>query len=79
MAFAITPTRTFTSTQLESYRQVGDPPADAVITSVVTEAGREGVGQLMRWLADTTNFDTTGQPEAIQQFFVDFAHLPTWA
>jgi hypothetical protein len=33
----------------------------------------------MRWLANNTDFDTSSQPEAVQQFFVDFAHLPAWA
>ncbi|MBO0948782.1 oxygenase MpaB family protein [Fibrella forsythiae] len=79
MAFAITPTRTFTSAQLDSYRQIGDPPADDVISSVVLGGGREGVGKLMKWLADTTDFDTSCQPQVVQQFFVDFAHLPAWA
>ncbi|HEX9957876.1 MAG TPA: DUF2236 domain-containing protein, partial [Fibrella sp.] len=77
MAIAITPTRTFINAQLEQYRQVGDPPADAVIDTVVAEGGREGVGTLMRWLATNTDVDTTGQPAVVQQFFVDFAHLPT--
>ncbi|MEZ0486827.1 oxygenase MpaB family protein [Fibrella aquatica] len=79
MATPITPTRTFTSAQLEAYRQVGDPPADAVVANVVADGGREGVGTLMRWLANNTDFDTSTQPEAVQQFFTDFAHLPIWA
>ncbi len=79
MATLITPTRVFTSAQFDEYRRVGDPPADAVIAAVVAEGGREGVGTLMRWLANTTDFDTSSQPEVVQQFFVDFAHLPAWA
>jgi len=79
MANAITPTRTFTSTQLDAYRQIGDPPADAVIATVVAQGGREGVAMLMHWLADNSNYDTSSQPEAVQQFFSDFSHLPTWA
>ncbi len=79
MAIAITPTRTFTNAQLEQSRQVGDPPADAVIASVVADGGREGVGTLMRWLANNTDFDTTAQPAVVRQFFADFAQLPEWA
>lgn len=79
MAFAITPTRIFTSAQLDQYRQVGDPPADAAIGKVVADGGREGVSALMRWLASNTDFDSSNQPEIIQQFFADFAHLPAWA
>ncbi|XWW44378.1 DUF2236 domain-containing protein [Fibrella sp. USSR17] len=79
MANAVIPTRTFTSTQLDQYRQVGDPPADAVIATIVAEGGREGVATLMRWLADNTTFDTSSQPEAVQQFFSTFSHLPPWA
>ena len=79
MAIPITPTRAFTSTQLNAYRQVGDPPADAVIATVVAEGGREGVAALMRWLASNTDFDTSNQSEVIQQFFIDFANPPAWA
>lgn len=79
MAIAVTPTRTFTDTQLAQARLVGDPPADAVIAAVVAESGREGVATLMRWLASNTDFDSTSQPGVVQQFFTDFAHLPAWA
>ena len=79
MAPQITPTRAFTSAQLAAYRQVGDPPADAVIATVVAEGGREGIAALMRWLANNTDFEISNQPEVVQQFFADFANLPAWA
>ncbi|MEZ0607927.1 oxygenase MpaB family protein [Fibrella sp. WM1] len=76
---AIKPTRVFTDAQLANARLQGDPPADAVLAAVAAQGHHAAVGQLMRWLGDTTSFDTTGQPEAVRQFFVDHAHLPTWA
>lgn len=79
MALAVTPTRSFTDTQLAQARLIGDPPADAIIAAVVAEQGRDGVAALMRWLASNTDLDTSGQPAVVQQFFVDFAHLPAWA
>ena len=79
MATLIKPTRTFTNAQLAAARLVGDPPADAIIAAVVANGGREGMGALMQWLASNTDFDTSRQPAVIQQFFADFAHLPTWA
>ncbi|WP_375446286.1 oxygenase MpaB family protein [uncultured Fibrella sp.] len=79
MALAVTPTRSFTDTQLAQARLVGDPPADAVIAAVVAQQGRDGVAALMRWLASNTDFDTSGQPTLVQQFFTDYAHLPAWA
>ncbi|AQG82279.1 oxygenase MpaB family protein [Spirosoma montaniterrae] len=79
MPTLIKPTRTFTDKLLDHYRQQGDPPADAVITAVAEQTGREGVGALMRWLGDTGNFSTDEQPEPIQRFFIEHAHLPEWA
>lgn len=79
MATTIIPARSFSNPQLDAARQQGDPPADAVITAVAAESGREGIGALMRWLADTATFDPAGQPAAVQQFFTDYAHLPDWA
>ncbi len=72
-------TRAFSDEFLDGYRQLGDPPADAVIETLVAEGGREGVGAFMRWLADAQAFDITGQHPAVQQFFADYSTMPTWA
>ncbi len=79
MATLIKPTRTFTDAQLAQARLVGDPPADALIATVVAQTGREGMGALMTWLANNTDFDTNAQPIEVQQFFAEYARLPTWA
>ncbi|MEZ0541491.1 oxygenase MpaB family protein [Fibrella arboris] len=79
MASTVISTRSFTSAQLDQYRQLGDLPADTVIAAVVARDGREAVGTLMRWLGNNLDFDTSTQPEAVRQFFTDFAHLPAWA
>ncbi len=57
---------------------MGDPPADAAMAQVAAD-GREAVGVLMKWLADNQDFSLENQPEAIQQFFAEQAHLPAWA
>lgn len=79
MLTRVKPTRSFPDELLSRYRQQGDPPADAAIATVADTAGREGIGKLMQWLADTSNFSTAQQPEPIQQFFANYARLPDWA
>ena len=72
-------TRSFPDELLAQYRQQGDAPADAVIAAVAGSAGREGISTLMQWLADTHDFSTAQQPEAIRQFFTTYTKLPDWA
>ncbi len=79
MPTLIKPSRTFSDELLTRYRQQGDPPADAVLAAVADAGGREGVSQLMRWLADTGNVSTEQLPEAVGQFFAQHASLPAWA
>lgn len=75
----IKPTRAFTAEWLERYRQIGDPPADAVVSEVVAQGGREGVSQLMRWLGNTSQLAPTDQLPVVQQFFADHCTMPVWA
>ena len=79
MPVSVKPTRLFSDTLLASFRQQGDAPADAVITAVVAANGPAGLRVLMRWLADTADFQTTEQHPAVQDFFVQYASLPAWA
>lgn len=79
MPTPIKPSRTFSDELLTHYRQQGDPPADVVIAAVADAGGREGVGQLMRWLADTTDVTVDQQPEAVRTFVTEYAELPVWA
>lgn len=72
-------TRAFTDDFLEPYRHMGDPPADAVIDAIVAEGGREGLGQLMRWLADNKSIEVAHQHPAVQAFFTNYRELPAWA
>jgi len=46
----VKPTRVFTSTQLQAWRQECDPPADTVIAAVYQDRGMGGLGQLMAFL-----------------------------
>lgn len=71
--------RFFSDELLERYRQQGDVSADAVITSVTEAGGSTGLRSLMRWLADPNDISTVEQPQAVQDFFVEYARLPTWA
>jgi len=71
--------RVFSDELLDRYRLMGDPPADAVIETLVAEGGREGLGAFMRWLADAQAFDISSQHPAVQTFFVDNRELPAWA
>jgi hypothetical protein len=79
MPTAVKPTRAFTNSQLAAARLVGDTPADSVMETVVAEGGREGLGTLMRWLADTGTYRPDSQPAVVQAFFDQNAHLPAWA
>jgi hypothetical protein len=78
-ASRIKSTRAFSDEFLEPYRQLGDPSADAVIAAVVDEGGREGLSNLMRWLANSHDFETEKQSASIQAFFVNHSSLPSWA
>ena len=79
MPVLIKPNRSFSDALLESYRQQGDAPADAVISAVIAADGPTGLRLLMRWLADTAEFKTNEQHPAVQDFFVQHASLPAWA
>jgi hypothetical protein len=78
MLTRIKPTRLFSDPLLDHYRQQGDAPADAVIAAVVDAGGSAELRSLMLWLADTTDFSTDNQPLAVQNFFAEYAHLPSW-
>jgi hypothetical protein len=75
----IQPTRLFSDSLLTAYRQQGDASADTVITSIVAGGGPAALRSLMQWLGDTESFSPVGQPEAVTEFWRDFAHLPDWA
>ncbi|MVM35409.1 DUF2236 domain-containing protein [Spirosoma sp. HMF4905] len=79
MPVLIKPTRLFSDTLLQHYRQQGNPPADAVIAAVVDANGPAGLRSLMQWLADTADFSTKEQHRTVQTFFIDHANLPAWA
>ncbi|MFD1141839.1 oxygenase MpaB family protein [Larkinella insperata] len=79
MLKTVNSSRTFSDELLDRYRQQGDPPADAVIEAVAHHHGREGVGELMRWLANTAELDGSEQHPAVQEFLRAYAPLPEWA
>ncbi len=84
MATAIKLTRTFSNDLMTRFRQQGDPAADAVIAAVAASPVADArpsavVGMLMRWLGDTSDFDTTNQPSEVQAFFATNSQLPNWA
>ncbi|GAA4447857.1 oxygenase MpaB family protein [Nibrella saemangeumensis] len=79
MPTIIKPTRTFTDELLRHYRLQGDAPADAAITAVVDQHGKDELRNLMRWLADPQDLSLDRQPEPVQQFIREFAYLPAWA
>lgn len=79
MTTLIKPSRVFSDERLQEYRQQGDAPADAVISTVVELEGTTGLRSLMRWLTEPNDGSTVGQPQAVQDFFVQYAHLPAWA
>ncbi|GAB3719785.1 hypothetical protein GCM10027592_63400 [Spirosoma flavus] len=79
MVLTVKPSRSFSDELLTQYRQQGDAPADVVIASVIETAGPTGLHALMRWLADADNVTTIDQPTVVQQFFEQYAQLPTWA
>lgn len=79
MLTRVKPTRSFPDELLTRYRQQGDAPADAVVAAIAETTGREGIGTLMQWLADTGNVSLAEQPQVVQHFFAAYAKLPTWA
>ena len=79
MQTRIKPTRLFTDERLQQYRQQGDPPADAVITTVTEIGGATGLRALMHWLADPTDASMTEQHPVVQTFFAQYGQLPDWA
>ncbi|AKD56441.1 oxygenase MpaB family protein [Spirosoma radiotolerans] len=79
MPTLIKPSRSFTDTLLDQYRQQGDPVADAVIAAVVEADAAPGLRALMHWLADTSDFSLTTQHPAVQAFFAEYARMPDWA
>ncbi|GAB3950118.1 oxygenase MpaB family protein [Spirosoma harenae] len=79
MPTLIKSTRPFSDELLEGHRQQGDAPADAVIASVVEGGGSIGLRSLMKWLTDTSDFAVSEQHPSVQEFFTEYAHLPSWA
>ncbi|GAB3991871.1 hypothetical protein GCM10028807_23260 [Spirosoma daeguense] len=79
MVVHVKPSRLFSDEMLTVYRQQGDAPADAVITSIVDAEGAAGLPKLMRWLADTENVSTTDQLPTVRHFFEQYSQLPDWA
>ncbi|ADB39289.1 oxygenase MpaB family protein [Spirosoma linguale] len=79
MLTAIKPSRPFSNTLLDTFRQQGDAPADSAIAAVVDASGPAGLRSLMPWLADTRDFSTDNQHPAIQTFFAEYGALPAWA
>ncbi len=76
---AIVSSRVFDDAFLTSYRQKGDPAADAVIEQLAAEQGRKGLVDLMSFLADSGRLALDGFPLFIQDFFRDNAQLPSFA
>ncbi len=79
MQTLIKPSRVFTDTLLDRYRQQGDPVADAVISAVVDAEAATGLRSLMQWLGNTSDFSTTDQHPAVRNFFITYSNLPVWA
>lgn len=59
-------------------RQQTDSATDAVIEEIANEKGRGGVADLMRWLANTKDWNIADQSEVLQQFWLANQSLPTW-
>lgn len=79
MLKTVNSSRTFSDETLNRYRQQGDALADAVITAVAAQGGRESVGLLMRWLGNTADWNDSGQHPAVQEFMRTQTQLPDWA
>lgn len=71
-------TRVFNDAMLNSYRQMGDPAADATVAAVASDGGHAALGGLMRYLADSQNLSVAEQPTAVQVFFEQNNRLPAW-
>lgn len=71
-------TRIFNNDLLASYRQMGDPAADAVVEALALQGGRAALGGFMRYLADNQTLHTVGQEPIVQAFFEQNSHFPAW-
>ncbi|GAB3928175.1 oxygenase MpaB family protein [Larkinella terrae] len=79
MLKTVNSSRTFSDEMLNRFRKLGDSAADAVISSVAAQGGREKVGMLMRWLGNTAEWDDRTQHPAVQAFMHSRTQLPDWA
>ncbi len=79
MLTAVKPARQFSNVLLDTYRQQGDVPADAVIAAVIATGGPTALRTLMKWLGEANNTEINDQPAAVQAFFATHTSLPTWA
>ncbi len=70
--------RSYPNAMLETFRQVGDPAADAVIASVAAEGGHAAVGPLMKFLTDYEDFGFNKQPNDVQKFITSQATFPNF-
>lgn len=72
-------TRIFNDAFLTPFRQVGDKAADIVVESIAAKQGREGLGELMRYLGNFEDLTFDTQPTEIQDFLQQNSILPVFA
>ncbi|MCI0398155.1 MAG: DUF2236 domain-containing protein [Chloroflexi bacterium] len=73
------PTNRWTNQLLDEMRQVGDPLADAVITTAVESYGIPHLNKIMRSLVENEEIILDDLPPTIHDYLEQTAHLPEWA
>lgn len=73
------PTHNWDGSFLDAMRQMGDPPADALLTELVNRRGIEPVNQLMASLVRNDDLVPEELPAAVRDYLSETARLPEWA
>src|SRR3972149_1898554 len=64
---------------LDAMREIGDPPADAVIAAVIDSGQTDAVNRMMRSLVENDDLVPADLPEIVRGYLDQSGTLPAWA
>jgi hypothetical protein len=64
---------------LDDMREVGDPPADAVIAAIFEDGEVDAVNRVMRTLVRNDGVPSAKLPHAVREYLDSTDDLPSWA
>ena len=71
--------RRWTDTFLDEMREVGDPPADAVVEAIFDDGEVEAVNRLMKTLVRNDGMPSKKLPVVVSDYLASTDDLPSWA